>query len=141
MRLRGPEEAKRSAAAAAARRGGRRFTFCELFAGIGGFRVALDSLGGRCVFASEIDEWAAACYAANFGDVPSGDITTIDEADVPAFDLLTAGFPCQPFSMVRVQWACVRARACAGGGAGRAVPESRPCARCAAGCRLANDAD
>ncbi|KAL1504619.1 hypothetical protein AB1Y20_008402 [Prymnesium parvum] len=74
------------------------FTFAELFAGIGGFRLGLERLGGRCVFASEIDPHAAATYARHFCCVPSGDITAIDEADVPPHDLLTAGFPCQSFS-------------------------------------------
>jgi DNA (cytosine-5)-methyltransferase 1 len=75
------------------------FTYTELFAGIGGFRVALDAMGGRCVFASEIDRFARASYADNHGgELPAGDITTIDTHDVPEHDLLTAGFPCQPFS-------------------------------------------
>ncbi|KAK3245969.1 hypothetical protein CYMTET_44481 [Cymbomonas tetramitiformis] len=77
-----------------------RFRYVELFAGIGGFRIALDKLGARCVFASELDQWAAATYAANFGEWPAGDITTVDERDIPPHDLLTAGFPCQPFSSV-----------------------------------------
>ena len=70
------------------------FTFSELFAGVGGFGVALRALGGRCVFASEVDVQACGTYAANFGEVPSGDITEIDERDVPPHDVLTAGFPC-----------------------------------------------
>ena len=65
---------------------------------MGGFRVALDALGGRCVFASEIDPVAARAYAANFGAAPSGDVTAVAAADVPAHDVLTAGFPCQSFS-------------------------------------------
>jgi DNA-cytosine methyltransferase len=75
------------------------FTYIELFAGIGGFRVALDAMGGRCVFASEIDRFARDSYAANHGgELPAGDITRIDARSVPSHDLLTAGFPCQPFS-------------------------------------------
>lgn len=75
------------------------FTYIELFAGIGGFRVALDAMGGRCLFASEIDRFARASYAENHGcDLPAGDITRIDARCVPAHDLLTGGFPCQPFS-------------------------------------------
>ena len=75
------------------------FTYIELFAGIGGFRVALDALGGRCLFASDIDRFARASYAENHGcELPAGDITCIDAHCVPAHDLLTAGFPCQPFS-------------------------------------------
>jgi DNA (cytosine-5)-methyltransferase 1 len=75
------------------------FTYIELFAGIGGFRVALDAMGGRCVFASEIDRFARDSYAANHGgELPAGDIARIDARSVPSHDLLTAGFPCQPFS-------------------------------------------
>jgi DNA-cytosine methyltransferase len=75
------------------------FTYAELFAGVGGFRVALDALGGQCVFASEIDRFARASYAENHGgELPAGDITNISARDVPQHDLLTAGFPCQPFS-------------------------------------------
>ncbi|KAK3272583.1 hypothetical protein CYMTET_19134 [Cymbomonas tetramitiformis] len=77
---------------------GCRFRFCELFAGIGGFRVGLESVGGRCVFASELDREACATYILNFGHLPSGDITEIEAADVPAHDVLCAGFPCQAFS-------------------------------------------
>eukprot|EP01063_Lacrimia_lanifica_P020033 TRINITY_DN27401_c0_g1_i1.p1 TRINITY_DN27401_c0_g1~~TRINITY_DN27401_c0_g1_i1.p1 ORF type:complete len:463 (+),score=98.30 TRINITY_DN27401_c0_g1_i1:84-1472(+) len=75
-----------------------RFTYAELFAGIGGFRVAFDKLGGRCVFACDIDRFARAAYAANYGDTPAGDVTKIADGDVPAHDVLCGGFPCQPFS-------------------------------------------
>ena len=75
------------------------FTFCELFAGMGGFRVALDKLGGHCVFASEVDRFCRRNYEANFGgDRPAGDITQIPSDDIPHHDVLVAGFPCQPFS-------------------------------------------
>ena len=77
------------------------FDFVDLFAGIGGFHAALTAFGGRCVYASEIDPEAAAVYKLNWGLDPLGDITedTNDEAvNVPAHDLLAAGFPCQPFS-------------------------------------------
>jgi site-specific DNA-cytosine methylase len=76
-----------------------RFTFIDLFAGIGGFRVALQSLGGKCVFTSEWDKHAQATYRANFGEVPFGDITKIPAAAVPDHDLLCGGFPCQAFSI------------------------------------------
>jgi hypothetical protein len=79
------------------------FRFAELFAGIGGFRVALDALGGECVFASEIDHEARCTYAANFGDLTSGDITEVDAVSVPSFDVLTAGFPCQSHSVAGFQ--------------------------------------
>mmetsp|Transcript_118964 Transcript_118964/g.381178 ORF Transcript_118964/g.381178 Transcript_118964/m.381178 type:complete len:628 (-) Transcript_118964:246-2129(-) len=74
------------------------FTYSELFAGIGGFRVALDSLGGRCVFASELDESAQKVYHKNFGDCPFGDILEIGTEEIGSHDVLTGGFPCQPFS-------------------------------------------
>jgi len=75
------------------------FRFIDLFAGIGGFRIGLERLGGKCVFSSEIDKHAAATYERNFGEKPSGDITKIDAAEVPDHDVLCGGFPCQPFSM------------------------------------------
>lgn len=74
------------------------FTFSELFAGIGGFRLALDKLGGKCIFTSELDEGARRVYAKNFGDTPCGDILEIDAEMIGPHDLLTGGFPCQPFS-------------------------------------------
>ena len=76
----------------------RHFKFIDLFAGIGGFHLAMDSLGGECVFASEWDSAAQDTYFENFGIRPSGDITLIDEKDIPDHDVLCAGFPCQPFS-------------------------------------------
>lgn len=75
-----------------------KFTFVDLFAGIGGFHLAMHELGGKCVFASEWDRDAQATYEANYGIRPHGDITKIDERDIPAHDVLCAGFPCQPFS-------------------------------------------
>ncbi len=77
----------------------KKFTFIDLFAGIGGFRIAMQNLGGNCVFSSEIDNYAKKTYDANFGEVPFGDITKIDENDVPEHDVLCAGFPCQSFSI------------------------------------------
>jgi len=80
------------------------FTFIDLFAGIGGLRLAMESIGGRCVFTSEWDKWAQQTYAANHRDNRpiAGDIRDIDEEDVPAHDILCAGFPCQPFSIAGV---------------------------------------
>ena len=75
-----------------------RFTFIDLFAGIGGFHLAMHELGGKCVFASEWDKEAQKTYEANYGIVPFGDIKKIDEKDIPHHDVLCAGFPCQPFS-------------------------------------------
>lgn len=75
------------------------FTFAELFAGVGGFRLGLEPLGGRCVFSSEIDVHARDTYALNFGTAGTGgDIVDVYARDLPPFDLLTGGFPCQPFS-------------------------------------------
>lgn len=75
------------------------FTFIDLFAGIGGMRIALERLGGVCVFSSEWDQAAQATYEANFGEVPVGDITKIDPSSIPNHDILSAGFPCQAFSI------------------------------------------
>lgn len=74
-------------------------TFIDLFAGIGGFRYALESFGCKCVFSSEFDKYCQESYKLNFGEIPSGDITKISEKDIPKFDILCAGFPCQPFSI------------------------------------------
>jgi DNA (cytosine-5)-methyltransferase 1 len=74
------------------------FSYIELFCGMGGFRVALDKLGGNCVFASEIDRFCVQNYQENFGDRPAGDICRIKTHEIPNHDLLVGGFPCQPFS-------------------------------------------
>jgi DNA (cytosine-5)-methyltransferase 1 len=79
-----------------------KFKFIDLFAGIGGFRLAFQNLGGRCVFTSEWDNFSKKTYEANFGEVPFGDITKIKESDIPDHDILLAGFPCQPFSIAGV---------------------------------------
>lgn len=73
--------------------------FIDLFAGIGGFRIALEEMGAECVFSSEWDKQAKITYETNFKDTPHGDITEIDESDIPNHDILAAGFPCQPFSI------------------------------------------
>lgn len=78
------------------------FTFIDLFAGIGGFRIAFQKQGGKCVFTSEWDKYAQKTYEANFGEVPFGDIRIIDENRIPDHDVLVAGFPCQPFSIAGV---------------------------------------
>ena len=75
--------------------------FVDLFAGLGGFHLALKNLGHRCVFASEIDDTLREAYYENFGIRPEGDIRRIDVADIPSHDILCAGFPCQPFSKAR----------------------------------------
>lgn len=78
------------------------FKFIDLFAGIGGFRLAFQQLGGKCVFTSEYNYFAQQTYHANFGKVPFGDITKISEKNIPDHDILLAGFPCQPFSIAGV---------------------------------------
>lgn len=75
-----------------------KFTFIDLFAGIGGIRLPFQEIGGKCVFTSEWDKFSKKTYAANFGELPSGDITKIAAADIPDHDILLAGFPCQAFS-------------------------------------------
>lgn len=74
-------------------------SFIDLFAGIGGFRLALESLGGSCVYSSEWDKQAQNVYQENFGERPQGDITQVDEKTIPAHDICCAGFPCQAFSI------------------------------------------
>lgn len=76
------------------------FTFIDLFAGIGGTRIAFERNGGECVFSSEWDKQCQITYQANFGEIPYGDITKIKESEIPNFDILVAGFPCQPFSTI-----------------------------------------
>ncbi len=78
------------------------FKFIDLFAGIGGTRIGYESAGGRCVFTSEWDKYAQKTYELNFGEIPFGDVTKIDTEDIPDFDILLAGFPCQPFSIAGV---------------------------------------
>ena len=75
------------------------FRFIDLFAGIGGIRLGFESIGGKCVFSSEWDKNACKTYYANFGEYPSGDITKIKSSEIPDFDILLGGFPCQPFSI------------------------------------------
>ncbi len=78
-----------------------KFTFIDLFAGIGGFRIAMQNLGGKCVYSSEWDAQAQKTYLTNFGEVPFGDITkeTTKQFIPDGFDILCAGFPCQAFSL------------------------------------------
>ena len=80
----------------------RKFTFIDLFAGIGGMRLAFDEAGGECVYSNEWNKVSQQTYMANFGDMPDGDITQVNAADIPDHDILVAGFPCQPFSIAGV---------------------------------------
>lgn len=78
----------------------KKYKFIDLFAGIGGIRLGFESIDAECVFSSEWDEKAAKTYYANFGEMPAGDITKIKASDIPDFDILLGGFPCQPFSII-----------------------------------------
>lgn len=78
------------------------YDFIDLFAGIGGMRIAFQNAGCRCVFSSEWDKNCQKTYYANFGEIPYGDITKINAKDIPNHDILVAGFPCQPFSIAGV---------------------------------------
>lgn len=78
------------------------FTFIDLFAGVGGFRIALQGVGGRCAFSCEWDKYCQKTYKAWFGETPEGDIRQLKPVDIPDHDLLAAGFPCQPFSIAGV---------------------------------------
>ena len=77
----------------------KSFTFIDLFAGIGGFRIAAEMNGGRCVFSSEWDKHSQTTYEINHGEIPDGDITKINENTIPNHDILFGGFPCQAFSI------------------------------------------
>lgn len=78
------------------------FTYVDLFAGIGGIRMPFQELGGRCVFSCEWDRFAQKTYRMNYGETPAGDIRQVAADDIPDFDVLLAGFPCQPFSLAGV---------------------------------------
>jgi len=75
------------------------FTFIDLFSGIGGLRLPFQELGGECVLSSEIDKYAQQTYKAYFNDMPQGDICKLKISEIPDFDILVGGFPCQPFSI------------------------------------------
>lgn len=80
----------------------KQFSFIDLFAGIGGMRIAFDRVGGHCVYSNEWNKYSQQTYFANFGEQPDGDITQVNEKDIPDHDILVAGFPCQPFSIAGV---------------------------------------
>jgi len=80
----------------------RQFTFIDLFAGIGGMRIAFEKSGGHCVYSSEWNKYSQQTYFANFGEQPEGDITQVSASSIPDHDILVAGFPCQPFSIAGV---------------------------------------
>jgi DNA (cytosine-5)-methyltransferase 1 len=97
-------QAKPKAKTVAKKKTKPKFTFIDLFAGIGGIRTAFEEQGGECVFTSEWDSYAQTTYSTNFPDshAINGDITEVDAEDVPKHDILLAGFPCQPFSIAGV---------------------------------------
>jgi len=78
----------------------KEIKFIDLFAGIGGTRLGFERAGAKCVFSSEWDKFAQKTYEANFGEIPHGDINKIESKDIPDFDILIGGFPCQPFSSI-----------------------------------------
>ena len=78
------------------------FTFIDLFAGTGGMRIAYTHAGGKCVYSNEWNKYCQQTYFANFGELPEGDITKVNAADIPDHDILVGGFPCQPFSIAGV---------------------------------------
>ena len=80
------------------------FTFIDLFAGIGGLRQGFEAIGGKCIYTSEWNRFCQTTYAANYGDEHgiAGDVTEINTREIPAHDVLLAGFPCQPFSLAGV---------------------------------------
>jgi DNA (cytosine-5)-methyltransferase 1 len=79
-----------------------KFRFIDLFCGIGGFRIAFQNAGGECVFSSDWDKFSQQTYESNFGERPHGDIRNVDVANIEPFEILCAGFPCQPFSLAGV---------------------------------------
>ncbi|MBU0570113.1 DNA (cytosine-5-)-methyltransferase, partial [Patescibacteria group bacterium] len=80
----------------------KKLKFIDLFAGIGGFRLAFDNLGLECQYSNDYDKYACQTYAHNWGEIDNSDIHLVDEKDIPEFDILCAGFPCQPFSIAGV---------------------------------------
>ena len=102
------------------------YKFIDLFAGIGGFRIALESFGAQCVYSNEWDKYAQETYKMNFGDVPEGDITQVDEKNIPDHDILCAGFPCQAFSISGKQQGFEDSRGTLFFDVARIVKEKRP---------------
>lgn len=98
----------------------------DLFAGIGGIRLAFQSQGGYCCFTSEWDKFAAKTYRANFGDEPNGDITKINEKEIPDHNILLAGFPCQAFSQAGLKQGFEDTRGTLFFDVARIIAEKRP---------------
>lgn len=104
----------------------KNWKFIDLFAGLGGFRLALESLGAKCVYSNEWDIPVQEVYYANFGDIPEGDITKVDEKTIPDHDILCAGFPCQAFSISGKQRGFEDSRGTLFFDVARIVKEKRP---------------
>lgn len=104
----------------------QNMTFIDLFAGLGGFRLALESLGAKCIYSNEWDKHAQKVYENNFGEIPEGDITKVDEKDIPEHDILCAGFPCQAFSISGKQRGFEDSRGTLFFDVARIVKEKRP---------------
>lgn len=102
------------------------YTFIDLFAGLGGFHLALESLGAKCVYANEWDVPAQEVYKANFGIQPEGDITKVDEKTIPDHDIVCAGFPCQAFSISGKQLGFADSRGTLFFDVARIVKEKKP---------------
>lgn len=102
------------------------YKFIDLFAGLGGFRLALESLGAECIYSNEWDKFAQEVYNDNFGDIPEGDITQVDEKTIPDHDILCAGFPCQAFSISGKQRGFEDSRGTLFFDVARIVKEKRP---------------
>lgn len=102
------------------------YKFIDLFAGLGGFRLALESLGAECVYSDEWNEPVCQVYTKNFGEIPAGDITKIDEKTIPEHDILCAGFPCQAFSISGKQRGFEDSRGTLFFDVARIVKEKRP---------------
>lgn len=103
-----------------------QFLMIDLFAGIGGIRLAFQKQGGYCCFTSEWDKFAAKTYRANFGDEPNGDITKINEKEIPEHNILLAGFPCQAFSQAGLKQGFEDTRGTLFFDVARIIAEKRP---------------
>ena len=102
-----PKQTKRGKTSAVLREDTKEYRanplrFIDLFCGIGGFRIAFEKQGAKCVFSSDYDKFSQQSYEANYGEKPHGDIHSVAIADIPAHDILCGGFPCQPFSIAGV---------------------------------------
>ena len=104
----------------------KNLKFIDLFAGLGGFRLALESCGAKCVYSNEWDKYAQKVYHMNFSEIPEGDITQVNAKDIPEHDILCAGFPCQAFSISGKQKGFEDSRGTLFFDVARIVKEKRP---------------